>query len=157
MSRVLNVSVLQCPLAWHSFSIYSECILYIGLSLCCSLKPLALNGFEFPSSFNSLALFTWLIQLHLFFQTNLHLHLSPGGLADLNNSKRHLCRHAGTNIVPHGTFYINLHTNELNTKQTQVAHEHRNPPFFSHLVMATEISTGSGMELGEAVLLRESV
>lgn len=55
----------------------------------------------------------------------------PGGLVDLNNSKRHLCTHAGTNIAPCGTFYINLHTNELNTKQTQVAHEHHNPPFFS--------------------------
>ena len=61
----------------------------------------------------------------------------PGGSTDLNNSKRHLCTHAGTNIAPRGTFYINLHTNELNTKQTQVAHEHHNLPFFSQLVQAT--------------------
>lgn len=81
----------------------------------------------------------------------------PCGSADLNNSKRHLCTHAGTNVAPCGTFYINLHTNELNTKQTQVAHEHHNLPFFSQLVLATEISTGTGMELGKEALLRESV
>lgn len=81
----------------------------------------------------------------------------PGGCVDLNNSERHLCTHAGTNIVPCGTFYINFHTNELNTKQTQVAHEHHNIPFFSYLVVAIEISTGSGMELGKEALLKESV
>lgn len=50
---------------------------------------------------------------------------------DLNNSERHLCTHAVINIAPCGTFYINLHTNELNTK-TQVAHEQHKLPFFSH-------------------------
>lgn len=64
--------------------------------------------------------------------------------------------HAGINIAPCGTFYINLHTNELNTK-TQVAHEHHKPPFFSHLLTATEISAGNGMRLGKEVLPRESV
>lgn len=81
----------------------------------------------------------------------------PGGFVDLNNSKWYVCTHAGTDTAPCGTFYINLHTNELNTKQTQVAHEHHNTPFFSHFVIATEISTGSRMELGKEVLLKESV
>lgn len=79
----------------------------------------------------------------------------PGGFVDLNNSKRHVCAQAATD--PCGIFYINLHTNELNTKQTQVAHEHHNTPFFSQLVIATEISTGGGMEPGKEVLLKESV
>lgn len=79
----------------------------------------------------------------------------PGGLVDLNNSERHVCTQAATD--PCGIFYINLHTNELNTKQTQVAHEHHNTPFFSHIVIATEISTGSGIELGKELLLKESV
>lgn len=61
----------------------------------------------------------------------------PDGLVDLNNSKRHVCTHASTNVVPCGTFYINLHTNELNTKQIQVAHEYHNSPFFSRFVIAT--------------------
>ena len=52
---------------------------------------------------------------------------------------------------------INLHTNELNTKQTQVAHEHHNATFFFHLVIVTEISTGRGMELEKEAQLKESV
>lgn len=82
----------------------------------------------------------------------------PGGFVDLNNSKRHECTHAGKHTVaPCGIFYINLHTNELNTKQTQVSHKYHNAPLFFHLITATEISTSSGLVVEKEVLLRESV